>query len=65
MHAPYFQQSATGQGQTLVHEGLHLAFGFTDQQLGTAATGKPFGSSDLDRARALAAFQDPLKKKCK
>ena len=65
LYAPYFSQSQTGQGQTLIHEAVHLLFGFSDQQLGTAATGQPFGSSEIARARASAAFQEQLKKNCK
>ncbi len=65
LYAPYFGKSRTAQGQTLIHEAMHLLFGFSDQQLGTASTGNSFGTSEQDRLRASAAFQKQLEKNCK
>jgi|SRR5215469_14078649 len=63
LFAPYTNSGLNAQAQTLMHEAMHLTFNFSDQHLGTAATGKQFDSKS--GAKASAAFQQKLLQHCK
>jgi RHS repeat-associated protein len=56
----FFNQSLTGQAQTLIHEGTHLAM-YGDQILAQLATGKRYVSVE----DASVAYQGELVKHCK
>jgi RHS repeat-associated protein len=60
LYQGYFSKSEKGKAQTLLHEGLHLYWNFSDQQL-AAAAGVPSANAN----QASANFQKELEKHCK
>ncbi len=58
-YSGYFGLSSTNQAQIIIHEGSHLLFNFSDQQLAGAA-GKP----SVDPSQASANYQAELQKHC-
>jgi hypothetical protein len=60
LYQGYFNQTFSGQSaQTLIHEGLHLATGASDQDLAKAAGAGTFGKNQT--SQASAAFHDKLR----
>ncbi len=60
LYQGFFEQGTTGKAQILLHEGLHLLMGFTDEQLAAAA-----GRHGRTREEASANFQQELETNCK
>lgn len=59
----FYSSNLTGRAQTLLHEGSHLYFGATDQQLAQAAA---VPASDRDTVgKASMNFEKELEKHCK
>ncbi len=56
----FYEKGKKGRAQTLLHEGIHLYFPLTDQQLAEAA-----GVAGDNAGRASANFQKELEKHCK
>jgi hypothetical protein len=65
LYPAYYGQSATAEGQTIIHEAVHDASGLTDQQLAQSATGAAYLSGPQGTAQASEAFNNALKKHCK
>lgn len=65
LYPAYHQLSPTGQGQTLIHEAVHDAFGLTDQQVAQAATGNVYADTPAGMSQASDAFHKQLQKHCK
>jgi hypothetical protein len=52
------------QGQTIIHEGIHDAFGLSDQQLALAATGQQYPETPEGKAMASYAWNKALASHC-
>ena len=64
LYPPYGDLSTIAQGQTIIHEGIHDAFGLSDQQLALAATGQQYPETPEGKAMASYAWNKALASHC-
>jgi RHS repeat-associated protein len=65
LYSGYFLESPVAQGQTYLHEAIHDGFGYSDQQIAYALTGKSYANDKNGTGMASAAWNALLAKNCK